>query len=472
MSLISALQAGKSGLTANQKWSEATARNISNANTEGYVRKETHFSTHARPGAGVFVSDISREVDASLDRMHRYESSKMAKERTIYEGIEEYTAFLGQPNDEQSPASRLGKLENAFLTLSNNPGNTAIQGTVLDAAEDMAYSLRETSNTLNQLGSEVELEIKYEVSDLNENLYRLSDLNQSLIETDSPSLDRGELSDEIGRILDDMSTMMDIRTVFQNDGRVSVYTGNGSALLENTTVNDVSYNQGTGQLMIGTIDITPNNPSSRSFSNGSLGGLMALKDDIMPRFQLQLDEMARGLIQNFENSDASLGAGQAGLFTDGGSAYNAANLENLASRISVNDVVKPSAGGDLWRLRDGIGAPSEGSAGDATQIQAFMGSFNTNLTYDANTDLPQNISIKTFANNLVAYQQTERTSAEKSYASARSSAETIEASRLSIQGVNVDDELQKLILIEQSYAANSQTMKTVSRMMDTLLTIV
>ena len=48
----------------------------------------------------------------------------------------------------------------------------------------------------------------------------------------------------------------------------------------------------------------------------------------------------------------------------------------------------------------------------------------------------------------------------------------IEAARASVQGVNIDEELQQLMLIEQSYAANATVMKTLGEMMDTLLAAV
>ena len=44
--------------------------------------------------------------------------------------------------------------------------------------------------------------------------------------------------------------------------------------------------------------------------------------------------------------------------------------------------------------------------------------------------------------------------------------------RSSSEGVNIDDELQKLLAIEQSYAANSQVISALTRMMDTLLAAV
>jgi flagellar hook-associated protein 1 FlgK len=44
--------------------------------------------------------------------------------------------------------------------------------------------------------------------------------------------------------------------------------------------------------------------------------------------------------------------------------------------------------------------------------------------------------------------------------------------RQGVQGVNVDDELQQLMMIEQSYAANSKVMTAVANMIDTLLAAV
>jgi len=51
-------------------------------------------------------------------------------------------------------------------------------------------------------------------------------------------------------------------------------------------------------------------------------------------------------------------------------------------------------------------------------------------------------------------------------------AEAVEAARQSVQGVNLDTELQKLTLIEQSFAANAQVMQSLTQMLDSLLAAV
>jgi flagellar hook-associated protein 1 FlgK len=51
------------------------------------------------------------------------------------------------------------------------------------------------------------------------------------------------------------------------------------------------------------------------------------------------------------------------------------------------------------------------------------------------------------------------------------SADTLETARINRDGVNIDDEMQKLLLIEQSYGASAQVVQVAGRMIDILLQI-
>jgi flagellar hook-associated protein 1 FlgK len=480
MGLTSALNVGMSGLKSNQKWSEITARNISNANTDGYVKKTTQFSTRSDiSGGGVYVSEIRREVDSTLNRMFRYENSKLEKEKAIYEGIEEYTAILGQPGDAKSSSSKLSEFKSSLINLANTPSSSGMQRAVVTEAQNLTKSLNDTSYALDQLRTETQMEIKYEVSELNDSLYRLQKLNSDIMRLNQAPEGSNETLDEISRVVDKISSQLNIRVTQGVNGRVNIFTGGGTPLLEDNAVNEVTAVAGptstltnpTLRLQAGGIDITPEDSSVRGFEHGRLAGLARVQNNIIPKFQLQLDEFARSLIEGFENTDNSVTTGNPGLFTDNDNSYNAANLEGLAGRIKINDNVLPERGGALWRIRDGVETATKGAASDSTQINRFLDFFSSNQTFDPNTELPSSTTIESYANNMVASQQTERTAAEDEYSAVKVTADTIEASRLSMQGVNIDEELQKLMIIEQSYGANSQLMKTVSNMMDTLISI-
>lgn len=470
MSLTSALATAQSGLQATQVWSDVTSNNIANVNTQGYNAKEVAFSTTASgDSGGVQVSDIKREVDASLDAMYRLQSSQMSTQQAIYEGVQAYTAIIGQPSDGTSVVAKLTNLQTAFGTLANSPGDPAAQQGVLTAAQQVTSSLNQANSTLSEVKGEVTTEIKYNVTDLNTSLYQIAGLNKQIVAAQPGSAAAANLQDQMQQAVQSVSQAMDVQVSTGSNGQISLFTPGGTALVDGQTVNDVSYNESTGKLYSGTHEITPGTTGVRGFESGSLAGLFQLKDSILPTFQSQLDNFAGNLMKNFQSADASLAPGQAGLFTDAGSAYNAANEQGLAGRITVNAAADPTQGGSLSLIKDGLGATTPLAAGDATQVNAFLNAFSGTVTPGANTALSGAMTLTDYASNMVTYQQVAGTNAQAKYNALQTSAQTINSSRQGIEGVNLDNELQKLIVIQHSYAANAKMMSTISSMMDSLI---
>ena len=88
------------------------------------------------------------------------------------------------------------------------------------------------------------------------------------------------------------------------------------------------------------------------------------------------------------------------------------------------------------------------------------------------TGIPGDITLVNFGAEMVTAQATERVRAENNFNAASSAAEVVMSARRNAEGVNIDDEMQQLLLIEQSYAANSRILTTVSEMIDTLIAAV
>ncbi len=472
MSLSGALYSAASGLSATQAMSRVTADNVANSMTEGYVRREAHLVSSNTGEGGVYIAEISREVDTALTRMSRNENSKMAEQQAIHEGLSDYTLFLGEVGDGTSPAEKFAAFNSSLTTLVNLPSSSAAQQGVVFAAEDLAGTIRDASDRLASVRSDVDMEIRYEVAELNEKLYELQNLNHRLRDFDAGTLESAAYFDQVDGVLDDISGITDIRVTYTSDGWVNVFTTGGAALIEGDQVQDVTYNAGDGTLYAGTQEITANKTGVRGIESGSLAGFTALKNETIPQFQLQLDEYARGLIEAFESADASLTAGQAGLFTDNGNAFNAANTEGLASRLHVNDLLSSNTSGTAYLVRDGLGATSPGEASSVTQIQAWIDVLNGDMGADVGTGINADVSLSDYGAEMVTAQNLATTRAEQNYNAARSAAEVIDASRANVEGVNIDEEMQNLLLIEQSFAANSKMLTAVSEMLDTLLSAI
>lgn len=472
MTLSSALNAATSGLRTTQTLSRVAADNVSNAMTPGYVRRRAIVVTSGADVSGSTVSEIRREVNASLQRMSRAEGGKMARYQAVQEGLRSYTAYLGQPGDGTSPADKFSSFQNSLTTLVNMPSSNGALSASVMAAEDLAQSIRSAAKTLGNTAVEVDMEIRYEVADINRALYHLRELNIQRRDYQPATFEAAQFDEQIDTVLDQIAEIADVRSTVSSSGSISVYTIGGAALLEGDVVQDVTFNPGDGTLMAGTQDITPFKDGVRGLQYGSLAGLAELKGNIIPKFQLQLDEYSSGLIQTFENADATLTAGQPGLFTDNGASFDPMNLEGLASRLTVNSEVSLLGNANVWRIRDGLGAPGQGDVSNSSQISAFIASLSDAVGASSGSGIPPTVSLKNFGAEMVTVQATERIRAENNFNASSSAAEVMMSARRNAEGISIDDEMQQLMLIEQSYAANSRILTAVSDMIDTLIAAV
>ena len=472
MSLTGALNSATAGLHTTQGQSRIAADNVSNAMTPGYVRREAVLVTASGGQGGAVISEVRREVDATLQRMSRLENSRMTQYQSIQEGLTTYTAYLGQPGDGTSPADRFNDFQNSLTTLVNMPSSNGAQTSVALAAEDLVRSVKGAATTLSTTLNDVNMEIRYEVADLNTALYQLRDLNASGSGFTPGSLEAAQFDEKVDTILDQISGIVDTRIHRSSNGSISLYTVSGAALLEGRVVQDVTFNPSDGTLMAGNQDITPFKDGVRGIQHGSLAGLSELKRETIPQFSQQLDEYARGLIQTFEEADASLAPGEAGLFTDNGIAFDPVNITGLASRLQINSNISSTGDAEVWRIRDGLGATSPGAGSETVQINAFLAGLDTAMNAATGTGIPAEVTLRDFSAEMITSQAATRARAENDFNAAASAAEVVMSARRNSEGVNIDDEMQQLLLIEQSYAANSRVLTAVSEMIDTLIAAV
>ncbi|EAR51752.1 flagellar hook-associated protein [Oceanicola granulosus HTCC2516] len=467
MSLTNALSAGRSGLLAVSRWSETTAGNVANAKTQGYVRRDVGLSTNV-VGGGVIVTGITRDSDAALTRLHRDHLAEGATQSTISDRLQAYATALGQPGDPTTLSARLGGLQDAFVALASTPGSGPAQRSVLEAAEGAAAALNGLSRQLDSAVRGVGEQIAGQVERVEGLLSELAAMNARMAGTEQGTAASAELRDRMDGRLDALATSLDFQVRERVDGGLDIFTPDGTVMLDGDDPAPLTFDPNSGLAFDG-VDITPGKAVGRGITEGVLAGLTELRSEILPRFRMQLDETARALVQTFADADPTVGAGGAGLFTDAGAGYDPALHEGLAGRITVNDAARPEAGGALWRVRDGMGAVSEGPPGDATVVDGILDRLAQGQVYDPATGLQGGAPLGEFAAQLMADQHAVRARADTALEGLNTATAAVAESRAARQGVDIDAEMQRLLEIEQTYAANSKVLTTVVRMIDDLL---
>lgn len=470
MSITNAFASSRSGLAATAAWSEMTANNIANADRIGYVRRSISL-TSGPGGSGVQVTGIRREVDSALDRMHRQEMSRTATQDAIADGLKIHAALLGKPGDPLSIPGRVTALQSRLDELSNDPAQSSLQRSALDAAASLAAGLNAASATLSETGATNRAGIAVDVATLNRLLNETAELNRKIALGQPNTRDSAMLEDAFASQLDAMSELIDLRVQRDAGGGFVIYTAGGTPLVEGRTVHEVRFDPAGGRLFAGDAEITPGTSGVRGFDEGRLAGRFTLLNEVLPRMQAQLDETARMLVTSFTDADTTIVAGP-GLFTDNGAAFDPATASGLASRITINEAVRGPDGDTLWRMRDGIGAAAPGPESDSTRVESMIAAFSVNFTLSPEAGLGAQSRLSDFVSAMIADQQVAFGSAQTRGDALRAGAQALETARLGFQGVNVDDELQQLVAIEQSYAANAIMMRTLGEMMDTLLAAV
>ncbi|MFN4130681.1 MAG: flagellar basal body rod C-terminal domain-containing protein, partial [Paracoccaceae bacterium] len=273
------------------------------------------------------------------------------------------------------------------------------------------------------------------------------------------------------------------REVARENDQIALYTSSGTILLDGrpaqfgftpTGMITPDLSQSTGSLSGLTVNghAISTAPSGGRVGEGQLSALFDLRDVLAPEVQANLDALARDLIERVTDPavDPTRPPGTPGLFTDRGMTFDPLDEVGLAGRIQLNSMVMPESGGALWRLRDGLGAAAAGPGGFSDRLTALAGALSAVRVQASGGLSPGSRSLSDFASQIGSAQSVQRLGAEAgtAFAAARSDALRSELLR---GGVDTDQEMQNLLLIEQAYAANAKVFKTADEMIKLLLGI-
>ncbi|WP_300515651.1 flagellar basal body rod C-terminal domain-containing protein, partial [Aliiroseovarius sp.] len=132
--------------------------------------------------------------------------------------------------------------------------------------------------------------------------------------------------------------------------------------------------------------------------------------------------------------------------------------------------VDPTRGGAIWRLRDGLGAAIPGEVGNAQLLQDLTTALTAPRTAASASFATAARSSSGLAADFLSSIGADRLHAENLLASSSAQNDTLKQMELE-NGVDTDHEMQKLLLIEQAYAANARVIATVDEMIKQLLSM-
>ncbi len=506
MSLDAAFSIARSGLAATQRALAQASQNIANAGTEGYTRKTVSnvSADYAGQPLGVRSAEARREVDLALlaERDGRGAAAAAASAReSLLAGIE---AVQGRPEDATSLGNALGSLREAFTTLRANPADPELARAALNAAQSVANRMQDAGQAIQTARQQAQDGIVTEVGRANDALRQIAELTRLISANRGAGRTTADLEDKRDLAISTLSETLPVRPLRQPDGGLVLMGRNGLTLPLPSAGEDIlatdaavagpSSYYGTGGSLpgvrIGPLDVT------RRILGGRLGEYVALRDQVLPRMQAEIDVSAVELAGRLDAQGLRLFTDASGNIPDRTLGYVGGGYAGFAQAIRVNSAVEnnPAA------LRNGThvvvavtGGPSAftpnpagGPAGFVTLLDRVLDHSLGSTAADGNpwpgfpsaglgpdgsltSAIANARNLEDYATQLVRVHTQARAEATTAKDNATSMQQGI-AARISKQsGVDSDAEMAAMVQLQNAYAANARVMSTAQAMWDALM---
>jgi len=454
---------------------------------------------------GVHTGPATRQINLALQASLTQQNATVSGLTTTQTALQAIDIVLGTPGQGNDLGSLLGAVQNQFSSLLTNPGSTTQQSAVVSAASTLASGINSLSSAYTAQRQAAQDDLGTTVGTLNDTLTTIGKLSDQIIALQPSGQSTADLENQRDAAIQTVSNLVDIKTIKQPNGDLSLFTTGGLSLQTRGGANMFSITGAAAQpgsfypggglpgIMAGGADVTSN------MTGGRIGADLTLRDQTLPTSQAELDEFASGLSNRLAAQGLTLFTNPTGTLPSGGGMPAQSGYVGYAATIQVNPTIlaTPSL------VRDGTNA----IAGSATGASSFtpnlpngpagftglisqvvnyaFGSqaqsgvaqppFNTTAlgaTGTLTAPFSSPTSLANFATSMVTAQAQQSASTTSHLAAEQALQTSLVSKAAATGGVSMDTEMSMMITLQTAYGANARIMTAVHSMFTQLLQIV
>lgn len=442
--LIGQLEIARRALMAQQNMLSVLSHNIANANSPGYTRQDALLGATdpmdffpGQLGTGVSMDSVRRMRDTLTDVQVRQQSGSAGRWGVRENVFRDLQTIFREPSDHGLNAT-MGKFFNAWQDLANHPEEPAYKTAVMGQAQAIVDQFHSLSSSLRDVSGKVDTQIQQDVDQVNQYTSQIAQLNQQISNAETAGQKANDLRDRRDSLLDGLSKIVNVSYDEHAAGAMTVRVG-GLNLVEGNGSRVISSVTTTG----GQVTLNAADGSTGVVLRGELNALEDARNSVIPGYQSQLDQLASAFASQV-NTLQSGGPRGTSIFT-GATAASLGLDPSASANPGLIDPGATAATGDnslalkIAGLRDAL---TMGAA--TTTFQGYYGSLAGTVasgTAQA-TDMNSNQSVLLLQ---------------------------LQNQRASTSGVNLEEEMTKLIVAQKSFQAASQMVTTVDSLMNTVL---
>ncbi len=311
MSLIGALNAGKTALATHQSAIQVSGNNIANAGNTNFTRQTAETapnkSQELRPGvfmgAGINLTGIKRQIDEALEGRLRGSVSDNAASDTIQQWLGRVEAVFNELSDEDL-STQLSKFFNSWSNLANKPQDVGLRQIVLQNGESVANWVQNLRGDMGELQKDIDQRLTALTRDADQLAQQVADLNAQIVMAEGGSGGTANsLRDQRDAVLKQLSELIDIKTV-ASGSVVNVYVGS-EPLVAGSESRGVALKTETVDGQITTKVVFRANNGEMVLTGGQIGALKQVRTEHIDDVISDIDSIAANLIFELNKVHAS-----------------------------------------------------------------------------------------------------------------------------------------------------------------------
>jgi flagellar hook-associated protein FlgK len=312
----------------------------------------------------------------------------------------------------------------------------------------------QADSTLTTQRQSLDQEIGQTLTTINTLTQQVADLNDKISQAELSGQHANDLRDQRQRLVNDLGEQVSVTTLEGAHGQLSIFTGNGQTLVDNTRAYSLTGVPNSGNS--GLLDVQYQGSGApfsiaSVISGGRLKGLLDARDQTIPDTLTKLDTLASNLVTEVNTQH------QSGVGLDGSTGLNFFTPAGVTARsiaVALTDGQKIAASNS-----------ASGLPGNNVNALALANLQQKSISALGNTTLNGYYQTTAAGVGSEAQQASQDLDAQQTVQS------QLEAHWSEVSGVSLDEELVNMMTYQRAFEASSRVVVMADELMQTILSL-
>lgn len=467
--ISSVLDISKRSLMNSQAALQTISHNVASKNVEGYSRQRVELETTPPSsygvnqfGTGTRMKAVTRTVNEYIEKQIEVEQGRLGTRQGESENLSRVENLV---NDQLRKGTNqlVTEFFNAFRELSNSPDNQATRELAGQTATSVVEDFHNMNRQLHNIQEDIDGQVQNEIAAINALTQDIASMNLKIEEIEFTGAPANDERDRRGQALKELGQKINMKYTEGDNGKVVVTAGTNAVIISGGEYATM-YSQATGargDKREGNHDIFFKYQHSEpiiitdQLTGGRLGGALEVRDHVINRLLDKIDNLAYTIAEKVNLAHRQ-----------GYDRYNNTNMDffelgdvqECSRTLKVREDIKD----DVWKIA-AAGMPD--APGD-NRVANLIGSLQHEKWMDEG-----NSTFNDFFNGIVSQLAVHVRHTNDMETYQNNIVEQLRHVRENISGVNLDEEMVKMIEYQKAFDASAKLIRTADEMLETVLNI-